>query len=392
MNEPYHMTTVSPFDTIGNEPFDAIANGHVPDEPESLAVERRAAADALTSPDDAPVIDPSFQPIDLAPVLAGSYRQPQPTMTRRDDSLGLFYVAAVNGLHGDSGVGKGWIVCHAIADAVRTGGTALYIDLEDNEQSITSRLRAVGLTDEQIVTRVLYVRPQAPFGMLAVAHLVDLITTRKVTLAIIDSLGEAFGLAGINEDKDAEVGPWMRLVARPLADTGACVLLVDHSTKAGDNPLHPSGSKRKRAAITGASFLVEAIQPLVKGAGGRLRLTCAKDRHGNYKRSAVAADAVMATSTTDSVRITLHAPSQQQTESSTPKKVEQAARAAVAVAKKEGVPLSQNTLVAAMDVKASTDTKRGGLDLAVARGALIETPGTRGARLFEYATDLPEQI
>ena len=76
-----------------------------------------------------------------------------------------------------------------------------------------------------------------------------------MTLAVVDSLGEAFGLEGIDENHDVEVAPWLRRVARRLADAGLSVLLLDHSTKSADNPRRPSGSKRKRAAITGASYL-----------------------------------------------------------------------------------------------------------------------------------------
>src|SRR5262249_38605705 len=105
-----------------------------------------------------------------------------------------------------------------------------------------------------------------------------------VSLVVIDTIGEAFGLEGIDENADVEVGRWLRRVVRRLVDAGAGVLVIDHITKSGDNPLHPSGSKRKRAAITGASYLVEAPVPLTRERGGRLRLICAKDRHGNFVR------------------------------------------------------------------------------------------------------------
>ena len=41
--------------------------------------------------------------------------------------------------------------------------------------------------------------------------------------------------------------------APPLRTRGRAVLLLDHSTKAGDNPLFPSGSKRERALICGGA-------------------------------------------------------------------------------------------------------------------------------------------
>jgi hypothetical protein len=221
----------------------------------------------------------------------------------------------------------------------------------------------------------------------------DVIDERNVTLVVIDSLGEVFGIEGINEDRDNEVGPWMRAVPRNLAEHGPAVILIDHSTKANDNPLYPSGSKRKRAAITGASYLAEATTPFVKAkdtkaGGGRLRLTCAKDRHGNYRRGEVAAQLVMECPFEDVMRLTLWAPS---TDAHTDTAAGiLAARAAVKAANKEGRQVSLRGLVDLMKIKASRDTKIAGMELAVARGALTEQPGSRGARLFTYATELPE--
>ena len=43
------------------------------------------------------------------------------------------------------------------------------------------------------------------------------------------------------------------------------------------------------AAITGASYLLEVVRPLTHEDGGRLRLVCDKNRHGNYRRGKAAA-------------------------------------------------------------------------------------------------------
>jgi hypothetical protein len=336
------------------------------------------------------VIDESLQPVDLEPILDGTGEQPIPTQLQRDDGKALFYDGAVNGLHGDSGAGKGWVVCHLIHDNARHGRRTLLLDLEDTAHSIASRLLLLGMTAYDILNWVVYIRPQVPLGPNAVEHLSTLIRDRNISTVVIDSLGEAFGIQGINEDKDVEVGPWLRTVARALADTGAAVILIDHSTKANDNPLHPSGSKRKRAAITGASYLAEAVKPFVKGDGGRLRLTCAKDRHGNYRRSETVADLVMS-STDGTVDLRLYAPTITAAGDATVPTI-LAARAAVAAAKKAGRPVTRDELIGLMKgaIKAGTDTKRGGIDYATAEGALSETKGARGARVFTYEHDLEE--
>jgi hypothetical protein len=332
-------------------------------------------------------LDESFLPVDLGPVLDGSFAQPQPTVLRRNDDRCLLYPASINGVHGESGAGKGWVVAHAIGQELRGRRTVIYVDLEDTAESIVARLRAMRLTPEQIAAGLVYVRPQAPFSTVAVDHLVSLVAEHAAALVVIDSLGEAFGLEGLNEDKDVEVGPWLRKVPRRIAEAGPAVLIVDHSTKSSDNPLYPSGSKRKRAAITGASYLAEPIKSFVKNEGGRLRITCAKDRHGNYRKGEVVAELVMAPSMTGAVDLELYEPDRRSIDESPRALV--TALAAVAAAKAEGQPLSKSALRGL--IKGRTDDRKAGIDLAVARGALAEQHGPRGSKLVTYVKDLPTE-
>lgn len=244
-------------------------------------------------------LDDSFQPIDLSDVLSGSYIAPTPSVLKRDDRMALLYRGQINGIHGDSGLGKGWVALYAAAEQLTAGSVVMMLDLEDVPSSIIGRLRLLGVHDQAIAERFIYIRPQAAFNAAAIEHLAAIVKERRVALVIIDSLGEAFGLEGIDENHDAEVGPWLRRVPRRLADVtdegydGPAVLIVDHVTKVNDNPLHPSGSKRKRAAVGGAQYWIQAPDPLSADTGGRLRLICAKDRHGTYKRNEHVADLVV---------------------------------------------------------------------------------------------------
>lgn len=257
-----------------------------------------------------PGLESSWLPIDLGPVMAEGYEQPRPTVLMRSDASGygcLFYEGAINGIHGDSGTGKGWVALSAIKTLIVNGDNAVLVDLEDTPGSIISRLRLLGVRDSTIEEHLVYIRPTAPPMLSDIAALVELIIARHIRLVVIDSLGEAFGLDGVNEDKDVEVAPWYRRNLRPLADAGAAIIVIDHATKAADNPLHPSGSKRKRAAITGASYLVSAVVPLVKMEGGVLDLICAKDRHGNYRRGEVVSRLIMSSNVVD-VRVRFDVP------------------------------------------------------------------------------------
>jgi hypothetical protein len=331
----------------------------------------------------------SWARVDLGPALVGKVDRVTPTILRFEQMAGaLFYAGRVNGVHGDSGDGKTWAAAIATAQELEAGNRVLWVDLEDDESVICERLRDVlNVPVDTVLEGLHYYRPVEPFDADAIDQLVSEVLTHEITLAVIDSLGEAFGLEGLNEDKDVEVGPWLRRVARPLADAGAAVLLIDHSTKAKDNQLFPSGSKRKRAAITGSSFFLDAITPLTRESGGRLRLTCAKDRHGTYRRGEVVAvfDFFRYPDGGMSVKVW---PPEQQVERTPGQKLRKVAEAAVLAAKTAGRELSLRELTELMDIRAAATVKRAGIDSAVIDGAILRTPGARGAHLHTYAREL----
>jgi hypothetical protein len=262
--------------------------------PPDISSDENASADALDG-------GSWSTPVDLTPILDGTFVQPKPTILERTDGVALFYPGTINGIHGESGLGKGWVALTAAAEQIRLGHAVVYLDLEDTLVSIASRLQIIGLTVKQITEHLIYLRPDEPTSKAGITGLVALIDEHRPTLVIIDSLGEAFGLDGIDENSDAEVAPWLRQVPRRLADAGPCVIVVDHVTKALDNPLYQKGSGRKRGAVGGAQYFVEAVKSLVQGGGGRLRLTTAKDRNGTHTRGAVAAEIIFAPSGFDMI-------------------------------------------------------------------------------------------
>jgi len=329
----------------------------------------------------------SWLRVDLGPTLRGEVEPVLPTLLCRDDGPGLFYPGRVNELHADSGIGKTWAALEAAKQELKAGRTVGWIDYEEPDATTAvSRLRALGCTDDEIAAGLHYHSPKDPTSLLALDLLVAEITDAGVGLVVIDSLGEAFGLDSVNEDRDNEVGPWLRRVARTLADTGAAVVLIDHSTKSNDNPLHPSGSKRKRAAITGASYMVEAVQPLTRAEGGRLRLTCAKDRHGHYRRGEVAAEIALTVYPDDGMTVHIYPPDPDANEPDA--RLGVVARAAVRAVKDADTPPSTRVLVELMKVKAARNLKLAAIEHAANKGAIRPEPAPRNATLYHYVRDL----
>ncbi len=339
-------------------------------------------------PEDPDELDESWRRVDLAGVLRGEFHEIIPTVLRREDGRALFYRGHTNGTHSDSGIGKTWIATIAAAQEMHVGSRVLWVDLENpGPEIVLDRLRRLGVPDDLILAHLDYRRPSEPFTRHVVDDLEQAVTEDNASLVVVDSLGEAFALAGLDENKDVEVGPWMRSVARRLEATGAAVLLIDHSTKAADNPLHPSGSKRKRAAITGASYLIEAPKPLTKEHGGRLRLVSAKDRHGQYPRGQIVAEIEFTVYPDGGLTVHVWPPSS--SAGDTPDaRLDTIARAAIRATKDAGHSIGRNELEVLMDVKAGASLKRAAIDRAVDLGAIRTEPGPRRAVMHFYVRDL----
>lgn len=204
-----------------------------------------------------------------------------PDLAIRTDGTGLLYLDQLNWVHGDSGSGKTWIVLVAMAQTIAAGHHVAWIHYEDpNPVTVIERLRLLGATRGDVIDRFHYFDPQG--NPLDVALLLRLCADHDIVHVGLDSAGEALNAAGISEDADAEVGPWITTVPRALVNHGIGFTAVDHGTKAAQQPLHPSGSKRKRAAVTGAALLAETILAPTTTTDGSFRVTCAKDRHGNH--------------------------------------------------------------------------------------------------------------
>jgi hypothetical protein len=331
----------------------------------------------------------SLQRVDLVPHVVGDIEPVRPTVLQREDGQGLFYRGRVNGLFGDSGIGKSWVAAWTIADLLAEGAHCMFIDLEEPSPTSTiGRLLQTGVSDWAldnegkarsaedarliIPERLHYYAPTTQFTDSWITELIGEINEHDIAVVFIDSLGEAFALHGVNEDRDNEVAPWFRHYVRPLADqTNAAVTTIDHSTKSRDNPLFPSGSKRKRAAVTGAMYVVEASEPMTLEQGGRLRLITAKDRHGTYRHGEPAAVLDFRPKPDGPWSLKVWVPLGPDDDDNATVRIMAAANKAVQTLKAKGCPLIKTDLGAFMG-SGDDRVKRAGINEAIRQGAIEE--------------------
>ena len=239
-----------------------------------------------------------WEEVDLGPYLDGSVQEQVPSVLRvrvADGKDRWVFYRGVNWLFGESGDGKTMVATVAAAQELLAGGTVVWIDYEEIEPTtVCARLLEMGVPAEVVMAGLVFRHPQTKAEQVRVDELIRQAVARRecglecVGLVVLDSVGEAFGVEMINENNDVEVSPWVNRVLRRIAQglPAAAVLPVDHSTKAKEHRLHPSGSKRKRAAVTGHMVLVEVETGFSREVPGSSVLTCAKDRHGHYTRGA----------------------------------------------------------------------------------------------------------
>lgn len=228
----------------------------------------------------------TWQPIDLTTVLAGAWEPPTPTVGRRRDGVGLFYPGKVHTISSESEAGKTWMALSAVVDELLDGHHVVYLDFEDDQGGVTSRLLALQLQPAVILERFHYIRPEQALG--TGIHLDDLATLlddHRPTLAIVDGITEAMTLHGLDPLSNKDVATFGRLLPRRLAANGAATVCLDHVPKAreGSNR-YALGGVHKLNGLDGAAFLLDNRRPFGHGLTGRSTIKLAKDRPGQLRK------------------------------------------------------------------------------------------------------------
>lgn len=256
----------------------------------------------------------SWAPKSLVEAISGDHEPELPTVGLVDGTLPLFYAGRVNAINGESGTGKGLVTLAIAAQELAAGHTVAMLDYEDTEGSVVGRLLAMGVDPRAILERFLYIQPNEPLPPAGCAALCRMLIDRGVSLVLIDTVGEAMAMDGIQPNADDEVARWFRMLPRRLAhEGGAAVAVMDHVPKPqqgkfGEN-LFAIGAQRKRAALDGASYMLTATKSPSRGVDGELKLITAKDRHGARPKGTVAGTvAVSGNAAGDELTITFSAP------------------------------------------------------------------------------------
>jgi hypothetical protein len=226
------------------------------------------------------------------PVLDGTYTPPEPAVLARADGLCLLYPSKVHSVFGESESLKSWLCQYAAVQEIGAGHHVAYIDFEDDEGSVVSRLLAMGAKPDAVRRLFLYIRPAGPLaaGGAEAAALYSL--AASCSLVVLDGVSEAMVLHGQDPDKGTrDAAQFLDLLPRPLAAAGPAVVMIDHIGKGAlPGTKNALGAQHKRAGINGASYSVTVTKPFGYGLHGEAVIRVAKDRPGRVRGFAAGHD------------------------------------------------------------------------------------------------------
>lgn len=222
----------------------------------------------------------TWLPVDLGPILDGTVVQPTATFMVRIDGNGLMYPGRVHWFQGEPESGKSWVLQLSVAQTLMNGGTALYLDFEQDAATVVSRLRLLGTSVDDIRRGFTYVQPEVSWAR-EHEHFTALLVP-DYDIAVVDGVTDALGTGQASLNDNEEVARWMRQVPRRIArDTGAAVGCVDHVVKDKEGRgRYALGAQAKLAGVDGATYIVEPEEPLAPGLRGVLVIRLMKDRYG----------------------------------------------------------------------------------------------------------------
>ena len=198
----------------------------------------------------------------------------------RSDGFRIIYPNSHTAIYGAPGSGKTLLASWIAASIIREGGTVLHIDADDNHAAVLAQnvLAFSGIDADTVAKRLDLVQPSTKAE---IDKLVPWAIVKEYTLIIVDSVAslEAFTGSEENSATDYVARVYMGVI-RPLKASGATVISIDHTTKAGATR-GPSGSIQKQAKADVALQLDAGEQHFGRGRAGNALVYVDKDRPGS---------------------------------------------------------------------------------------------------------------
>lgn len=253
-------------------------SGRVDDMWNAVRVETTAQAEPERS---------SWRRIDISHVLNGERTRVVPTLGRRQDGQRVLYAGKEHSVSSEPECGKTWWVLLQVMDILNEGGRVVYLDFEDDENTIVGRLLDMGCPASVLGEDTFrYARPEGPppNGVIT-----DECTfgDAHADLLVLDGVTEGMGAMGLDPLSQKDIVAW-RAVAKEAMRLGTAVLSTDHETKNKETRgRYAIGGQHKLAGLNGVMFKMESVTSFTESNGGRSKILISKDRNGSLRNVAV---------------------------------------------------------------------------------------------------------
>lgn len=341
---------------------------------------------------------------DLRSVLDGTYKPPQPSVGRRDDGVGLFYPGRMNSVASESEAGKTWFALIACLQEINDDNHVLYLDFEDDAGGVVGRLLCLGANPADVLEYFHYVRPENSPSDIDLIDLASVLETSP-TLAIVDGVTEGMSLFGLELKDNTDIAKFGRQLLRPLMNSGAAVVTLDHVVKSSENRGRYSiGGVHKLNGLNGVMYMLENRRPFGIGVTGKSTIRVAKDRPGQIRKNGLShssgmhwyADLVVKSESQEYAEAHLYAPRVRDEEDreadEDEKRINGLKRQVLDAIRKAASPLTGKGIEDRVTGKAA-DIRRAVAGL-VDTGQIVAQPGPRNATLHSIpapSESVPEQ-
>lgn len=202
----------------------------------------------------------------------------------RNDGVRLGYRVKTHALVGNPEAGKTLTLVAMACDELKSGGSVLHLDADDNGEEATFALYLSFGADPAALSdpsRFRYAEVRTAEGA---RRFVAEAAEWRPTFAIVDAVSPFMSLFGWDQNDNADYRLFHAEIPARLADAGASTWQVDHLNKAeGDSSRYASGAGQKLGAISGVQYMVSVVEQFVPGVGGAAALKIAKDRPGGVR-------------------------------------------------------------------------------------------------------------
>lgn len=260
----------------GKDSFDHLSAGFQLDDFAEWGA--RASHDQVGEPERAArTASHSWEPVNLLEAAA--------TNTTLPTIGGLVYPGLRHLLLGEPESLKTWLSLVLAVAEIRSGRTVFHIDFESTAREMLSRLRDLGLEDEEIAGHFVYLQPSEPLGSArAAAYLAELVATRQPSLAVVDAMVGALALHGLDPNSAVDIENLHRALFDPLSAHGAAVVILDHVVKNEETRGRWATGSERKIGRADVALRIEVIQPFGRGKTGLARISTSKDRPGHLPR------------------------------------------------------------------------------------------------------------